>query len=254
MEFIKKLAWTIRHLSPESLTGFMDYVGARNLYIVIFCIVFAETGLVVWPFLPGDSLLFAIGVICADPASPLSLGVIVPVLLAAVLLGDNTNYWIGRRLGPAVFKREDSRLLNKKHLGKAQAFYEKYGAKTIILARFVPVVRTFAPFVAGIGRMNYGRFLLFSVLGGVFWVTVCITAGYKLAQVTFIRKHFELVVLIIIAISVLPMVVEFVRARRHARHQARKGFVVTPTGTATTTTPSQGQSPAAAALTDEAVR
>lgn len=217
MEFIKKLAWTIRHLSPESLTGFMQYVGAQNLYIVIFCIVFAETGLVIWPFLPGDSLLFAIGVICADAGSPLSLGVIVPVLMAAVLLGDNTNYWIGRRVGPAVFKREDSRLLNKKHLVKAQSFYEKYGAKTIILARFVPIVRTFAPFVAGIGRMNYGRFLLFSVLGGIFWVTVCITAGYKLAQVEFIRKRFELVVLIIVAISVLPMVIEFLRHRAEAK-------------------------------------
>jgi membrane-associated protein len=222
MEFINKLVWTIFHLSPESLTGFMNYVGARNLYVVIFCIVFAETGLVIWPFLPGDSLLFAIGVICADAGSPLSLEVIVPVLLAAVLLGDNTNYWIGRRLGPAVFRREDSRLLNKKHLAKAQSFYEKYGAKTIILARFVPIVRTFAPFVAGIGRMNYGRFLLFSVLGGVFWVTVCIAAGYKLAQVTFIRKHFEVVVLIIIAISVLPMVIEFLRHRAQARREARE--------------------------------
>jgi membrane-associated protein len=217
MEFIKKLAWTIRHLSPESLTGFMQYVGTRNLYVVIFCIVFAETGLVVWPFLPGDSLLFAIGVICADPGSPLDLGTMVGLLMAAVLLGDNTNYWIGRRVGPAVFKREDSRLLNKKHLAKAQSFYEKYGAKTIILARFVPIVRTFAPFVAGIGRMNYGRFLLFSVLGGVFWVIVCITAGYKLAKVEFIRKHFELVVLIIVAISVLPMVVEYMKHRREAR-------------------------------------
>ena len=223
MEFIKKLAWTIRHLSPESLTGFMQYVGTRNLYVVIFCIVFAETGLVVWPFLPGDSLLFAIGVICADPGSPLRLEVMVPLLMAAVLLGDNTNYWIGRRVGPAVFRREDSRLLNKKHLAKAQSFYEKYGAKTIILARFVPIVRTFAPFVAGIGRMNYGRFLLFSVLGGVFWVTVCITAGYKLAQVEFIRKHFELVVLIIVAISVLPMVVEYMKHRR----ELRRGFEVT---------------------------
>jgi membrane-associated protein len=224
MEFIKKLALTIRHLSPESLTQFMQYVGTRNLYVVIFCIVFAETGLVIWPFLPGDSLLFAIGVICADAGSPLRLEVIVPLLMAAVLLGDNTNYWIGRRVGPAVFKREDSRLLNKKHLAKAQSFYEKYGAKTIILARFVPIVRTFAPFVAGIGRMNYGRFLLFSVLGGVFWVIVCITAGYKLAQVEFIRKHFELVVLIIVAISVLPMVVEYMKHRR----EARRGFEVTP--------------------------
>src|SRR4051812_1235474 len=217
MEFIKKLAWTIRHLSPESLTGFMDYVGARNLYIVIFCIVFAETGLVVWPFLPGDSLLFAIGVICADPASPLSLGVIVPVLLAAVLLGDNTNYWLGRRLGPAVFKRENSRLLNKKHLTHAQEFYEQYGSKTVILARFVPIVRTFAPFVAGIGRMNYLRFLAFSFVGAVAWVTICVSAGYYFGQFEFVKKRFEVVIIAIVVISVLPMVIEYLNARRRAK-------------------------------------
>jgi membrane-associated protein len=217
MELIKKLVYTIFHLTPENLTNFMHYVGARNLYVILFCIVFAETGLVVTPFLPGDSLLFAIGVICADPNSPLHLPTVAGLLLAAVLLGDNTNYWIGYRLGPAVFRREDSRLLNRKHLIKAQTFYEAYGAKTIILARFVPIVRTFAPFVAGIGRMNYARFLLFSVLGAVLWVTVCITAGYKLAQVQFIRKHFELVVLIIILISILPMGIEYLRHRRAAK-------------------------------------
>src|SRR5689334_5360206 len=214
MEFINKLVWTIFHLSPESLTGFMQYVGARNLYMVIFCIVFAETGLVIWPFLPGDSLLFAIGVICADAGSPLRLEVIVPLLMAAVLLGDNTNYWIGRRLGPAVFKREDSRLLNKKHLAKAQSFYEKYGAKTIILARFVPIVRTFAPFVAGIGRMNYARFLLFSVIGASAWVTICVGAGYMLGSLEFFKKHFELVILAIVAISLIPIAVEYLKARR----------------------------------------
>jgi membrane-associated protein len=249
MELIKKLIWTIFHLSPESLTSFMHYVGARNLYVVLFCIVFAETGLVVTPFLPGDSLLFAVGVICADPNSPLSVMTAAGVLLAAVLIGDNTNYWIGHRLGPAVFRKQDSRLLNQKHLAKAHAFYEKYGAKTVILARFVPIVRTFAPFVAGIGRMHYGRFLFFSVLGAVLWVSVCMTAGYKLAQVTFIRKHFELVVLAIILISVLPMVVEFLRHRR----QTRQGFDVGPQATAAGAEPVT-TTPAAAAVRDEAVR
>ncbi|HEY7118620.1 MAG TPA: VTT domain-containing protein, partial [Tepidisphaeraceae bacterium] len=150
----------------------------------------------------------------------LRLPVAVGVLLAAVFLGDNTNYWIGRRLGPAVFRREDSRLLNKKHLTRAHEFYEKYGAKTIILARFVPIVRTFAPFVAGIGKMSYPRFLAFSVLGAVLWVSICITAGYKLANIEFIRKHFDLVAVAIVIISVLPMVFEYLRARRESKRAA----------------------------------
>src|SRR4051794_134435 len=136
MEFVNKLVWTIFHLSPKSLNDFLVYVGPGKLYVILFAIVFAETGLVVTPFLPGDSLLFAIGAVGADPGSPLNLPLIAGLLVVAALLGDNTNYWIGYKLGPAVFRREDSRLLNKKHLAKAQAFYEKYGAKTIIIARF----------------------------------------------------------------------------------------------------------------------
>src|SRR6266700_6191150 len=186
MQFINKLVWTLFHLKPETLTDLMKYVGATNLYVILFAIIFAETGLVVTPFLPGDSLLFAIGVICALPDTPLNMPLTVGLVLTAVLLGDNTNYWIGRRVGPAVFRKEQSRLLNKKHLARAQAFYEKYGVKTIVLARFVPIVRTFAPFVAGIGRMSYPRFLSFSILGGVLWVAVCVTAGYTLAGVRFI--------------------------------------------------------------------
>jgi len=214
MEFINKLIWTIFHLSPESLNEFLNYVGIGKLYVILFAIVFAETGLVVTPILPGDSLLFAIGVLGADAASPLNLPFTFGLLMAATFLGDNTNYWIGNRLGPAVFKRENSRLLNKKHLLKAHAFYEKYGAKTIILARFVPVVRTFAPFVAGIGKMSYPRFVVFSVLSSALWVSVCMAAGYKLASVQFIRKHFDLVVVAIVVISVLPMVIEYFRHRR----------------------------------------
>ena len=214
MEFINKLIWTVFHLSPESLNAFLNYVGPGKLYAILFAIVFAETGLVVTPFLPGDSLLFAIGVLGADAASPINLPFTFGLLMVATFLGDNSNYWIGYRLGPAVFRRESSRLLNKKHLLRAHAFYETYGAKTIILARFVPVVRTFAPFVAGIGRMSYPRFLLFSILSSALWVSVCMTAGYKLASVGFIRKHFDLVVVAIVVISVLPMVIEYVRHRR----------------------------------------
>jgi membrane-associated protein len=214
MELINKLIWTIFHLSPESLNAFLNYVGLGKLYAILFIIVFAETGLVVTPFLPGDSLLFAIGVLGADSASPISLPVAFGLLMAATFLGDNTNYWIGYRVGPAVFRRENSRLLNNKHLLRAHAFYETYGAKTIILARFVPIVRTFAPFVAGIARMSYTRFLLFSIVSSGLWVTICMAAGYNLARVTFIRKHFDLVVVAIVLISVAPMVIEYIRHRK----------------------------------------
>ena len=160
--------------------------------------------------------MFAIGVICALPDTPLNAPMALTVIFVAVLLGDNTNYWIGRRLGKAAFAH-DWRFLKKKHLNRAQAFYESYGAKTIILARFVPIVRTFAPFVAGIGRMHYARFLAFSVLGAVLWISVCVTAGYTLAGVQFIRDHFDLVVVAIVFISVLPMAVEYLRHRRAAK-------------------------------------
>ncbi|MDB5322819.1 MAG: putative rane-associated protein [Phycisphaerales bacterium] len=220
MELINKLIWTLFHLKPETLTSFMNYVGPQKLYVVLFAILFAETGLVVTPFLPGDSLLFAVGVICALPDGPLNVPLVLGVIFAAVLLGDNTNYWIGRRLGKAVFTRESSRLLNKKHLVRAQSFYEAYGAKTIILARFVPIVRTFAPFVAGIGRMHYARFLAFSVLGAVLWIAICVTAGYTLANVRFIREHFDLVVVAIVIISVLPMVFEYMKHRKQVRAKA----------------------------------
>src|SRR5206468_5683012 len=145
----------------------------HSLYVVLFAIVFCETGLVVTPFLPGDSLIFAIGAVAARNIG-IDIAVVAPLLVLAALCGDNVNYWLGRRLGPAVFKRESSRLLNKKHLTQAHDFYEKHGSKTIILARFVPILRTFAPLVAGIGKMNYARLLLLSVVGAVMWVSVCL--------------------------------------------------------------------------------
>ena len=217
MEFLKQLYHTLRHLSPESLNAFASYVGTGNLYVVLFLIVFCETGLVVTPFLPGDSLLFAVGAVAADPSSPINLPLLTVLLIVAAVVGDAVNYWVGYRLGPAVFKREDSRLLNKKHLLRAQEFYEKYGGKTIILARFVPIVRTFAPFVAGIGRMSYARFFLYNVVGAVAWVVICVAAGWLFGGLPFVRKNFELVIIAIILISILPMVVEFVRAKRNAK-------------------------------------
>jgi membrane-associated protein len=217
MEVLRKLIWTIFHLSPKSLNDFTAYIGPHNLYVVLFLIIFAETGLVVTPVLPGDSLLFALGAISANAGSPINLPLITVLLIAAAVLGDAVNYWIGYRLGPKVFTRENSRLLNKKHLLRAQEFYEKYGGKTIILARFVPIVRTLAPFVAGLGRMSYGRFMSYNVIGGVGWVLVCTLAGYLFGNLPFVQKNFSAVVLAIIILSLLPAVWEILQARRRAR-------------------------------------
>ncbi len=194
----------------------IDYIGTPTLYVVLFAIVFAETGLVVTPVLPGDTLLFAVGAIGARGIG-INLPLVTALLIAAAVMGDAVNYWIGYRLGPAVFSREDSRLLNKKHLVKAQEFYEKYGGKTIILARFVPIVRTFAPFVAGVGKMNFWRFWIFNVTGGVAWVLICISAGYFFGNFKVVKEHFELVIVAIVVISVLPMAFEIWQARRAAK-------------------------------------
>lgn len=193
-----------------------DWAGrlGGGLYGLLFLIVFCETGLVVTPFLPGDSLLFAVGALCAIDGSPISLPTIIALLFAAAVLGDAVNYAIGRRLGPRVFKSEGSWLLNKKHLLRTQAFYEKHGGKTIIIARFMPIVRTFAPFVAGIGEMKYRRFFLFNVAGAGFWVVSFSTLGYFFGNVPAVKRNFTFVILAIIVISVLPGVIEFIRSRR----------------------------------------
>jgi membrane-associated protein len=217
MQFFRLLYDLLRHLGEDAKwRALIDYIGTPTLYVVLFAIVFAETGLVVTPFLPGDSLLFALGAMGARDVG-INLPLVTALLIVAAVLGDAVNYWIGYRLGPKVFSRENSRLLNKKHLLKAQEFYEKYGGKTIILARFVPIVRTFAPFVAGVGKMNYFRFFLFNVVGGIAWVVICVAAGYVLGSVPFVKKNFELVIVAIVIISVLPMVFEFWQARRAAK-------------------------------------
>jgi membrane-associated protein len=163
----------------------------------------------VLPLLPGDSLLFAAGTFAAADLvtgeSPLQLSILFPVLLLAVFLGDNTNYFIGRKIGPAVFER-DSRFLKKSYLDKTKAFYEKHGGKTVILARFVPIVRTFAPFVAGVGAMTYRKFLTFSILGSILWITVGLLAGYFFGRLEFVQKNFSVIMLGIVVISVLPIV------------------------------------------------
>jgi membrane-associated protein len=184
------------------------------LYLLLFAIIFCETGLVVTPILPGDSLLFAVGALAASASSSLSMTLLFGLLVAAAVIGDAVNYAIGYRLGPKVFKYEQSWFFNKKHLVRAQTFYEKYGGKTIILARFVPIVRTFAPFVAGIGTMRYPRFFLYNCIGAAAWVAICLGSGYHFGRLPWVTEHFELVVLAIVLISVLPMLVELLLAWR----------------------------------------
>ena len=189
-------------------------------YLVLFLIIFCETGLVVTPFLPGDSLLFAVGALASLEGSPIDLPQTALLLVVAAVLGDAVNYSIGAYLGPAVFSSERSRLLNKQHLVRTQLFYERHGGKTIFLARFVPIIRTFAPFVAGIGRMRYGYFATYNVTGAVAWVTVCMGAGALFGEIPIVKQNFELVVLGIIAVSLIPVVTELVKARREARSEA----------------------------------
>ncbi|MFN9437452.1 MAG: VTT domain-containing protein, partial [Planctomycetota bacterium] len=184
------------------------------LYLVLAAIIFCETGLVVTPFLPGDSLLFAVGALCAIEGSPLSLWIMLPLLCAAAIVGDAVNYWIGNFLGPRVFRSESSIWLNRSHLLRAQSFYDRYGAKAIVLARFLPIVRTFAPFVAGIGRMNFLRFWFYNIVGGVVWVSVFLIAGYWMGTWEVVQKNFFLITIGIIVVSILPIAWEWYQARQ----------------------------------------
>jgi len=184
-------------------------------YALLFFIIFAETGLVVTPFLPGDSLLFAAGALSAGSA--LNVHVLALVLAAAAVLGNIVNYGIGAFLGPKVFSREDSWLLRKKHLERAHAFFEKYGGRSIILTRFVPIVRTFVPFVAGVGRMSYRRFFIFNLIGGCTWIYSFVYLGHFFGGTELVKKNFSLVVIAIIGISLLPIVIESIRAWRETR-------------------------------------
>jgi membrane-associated protein len=213
MEFIGHLLGIDIPPLKDLLASWAGWMGPW-FYLALFAVVFCETGLVVTPFLPGDSLLFAVGALASVASSPLSMPLLIGVLVAAAVLGDAVNYAIGYRVGPKVFRYEQSRLFNKKHLLRAQEFYEKYGAKTIILARFVPIVRTFAPFVAGIGKMEYRRFFIYNVTGAAAWVLICLYGGYYFGSIPWVADHFESVMVAVVVLSVLPIVVEYVLARR----------------------------------------
>ncbi|MGE0886257.1 MAG: DedA family protein [Blastocatellales bacterium] len=209
MELIKHFLDLILHLDKHLVELVNQYQSWT--YGILFLIIFCETGLVVTPFLPGDSLLFAIGALSSK--GELNVFLIFVLLSIAAVLGDTVNYWIGNIVGPKVFSSESSRWLNRKHLERTHEFYEKYGAKTIILARFVPIVRTFAPFVAGIGKMNYGKFLVYNVVGGIAWIAIFTYAGYFFGEIPVVKRNFTLVIFAIIIISILPMIYEFWRAR-----------------------------------------
>ena len=184
-------------------------------YAILFLVIFAETGFVVTPFLPGDSLIFIVGAFAA--IGHLNIIVVYIVLLAAAILGDTVNYWLGHKLGAKVFSKENSRIFNKKYLRKTEEFYEKYGGKTIIIARFVPIIRTFAPFVAGIGSMKYSVFILYNIVGGFLWVTSLVLAGYFFGNLPIIKDNFEYAIYIIILLSLTPMIFEFVKHKMQKR-------------------------------------
>ncbi len=205
MSFLREFLDFFLHLDDKLGAVIGEYQGWT--YVILFLIIFLETGVVVTPFLPGDSLLFAAGTFCAVENAQLNVFLLFGLLAIAAISGDTLNYSIGKLLGKKVFERE-SRLIRKKHLLRTQEFYEKYGGKTIIISRFIPIIRTFAPFVAGIGTMNYGRFISFNVIGGIAWTAIFLFAGYALANVAWVRDNFSFITLSIIFISVLPLVVE----------------------------------------------
>ena len=216
MDLLRQLFDYVLHV--EKYLGVLIQWSGVWFYAIMFAIIFCETGLVVTPILPGDSLLFALGALAARPDG-LSLPVLIVSLVTAAILGDSANYWIGSLLGPRIFRGENVRFLNRKHLERTHEFYERYGGKTIILARFVPIVRTFAPFVAGMGRMTYRHFMAYNVIGGIVWITAFLLAGYSFGQMPFVKDNFKHVILGIIVVSVMPMVVEFVREWRRVRRE-----------------------------------
>jgi membrane-associated protein len=207
MEFLKTAFDFVLHLDVHLAQLVQQY--GNYIYPLLFLVVFCETGLVITPFLPGDSLLFACGALAGAHPDQMSLPLVMAILFIAPLCGDNANYWLGRWIGTRV---AHSRFVKKEYLDRTHAFYEKYGPKTIIIARFVPIVRTFTPFVAGIGRMSYLRFLAFSVLGAALWVGLIVPAGYFLGGLEVVKKNFSIVIMAIIFISLLPALIEFLRA------------------------------------------
>jgi membrane-associated protein len=214
MEFLKDLLDIVRNLEQHLDQLVADY--GTWVYALMFLVIFCETGLVVTPILPGDSLLFALGALCSR-SEGLHLGLLMALLTIAAILGDSANYWLGSLLGPRIFRGENVRFLNRKHLDRTHEFFERYGGKTIIIARFVPIVRTFAPFVAGMGRMTYRKFMAYNVVGGIAWIVIFLLAGYWFGSRPFVKRNFELVILGIIFVSILPGVFEFFRERKRLR-------------------------------------
>jgi membrane-associated protein len=193
-------------------------------YLILFLVIFCETGLVVTPILPGDSLLFALGAFTANPhlKGPLEIELLLVILIAAAILGDTVNYSIGKFLGPKVFNYEDSRFFRKEYLQRTHEFYEKFGGKTIVIARFMPIIRTFAPFVAGIGRMNYRKFVFYNITGGVLWIASFLLAGYYFGNIPAVKENFTFVLLVIVIISVLPGFYEYLRHRGSSKQQTQQ--------------------------------
>ena len=210
MQIIKTIIDFILHIDVH-LSEIMNTFGAWT-YGILFFLIFIETGLVVTPFLPGDSLLFAAGAL-AKLTGALDIKLLYLLMALAAILGDTANYWIGRFLGPKVFTM-NSKLFKKEYLDRTHAFYEKHGGKTIFLARFIPIIRTFAPFVAGIGKMTYGHFISYNIIGGIVWPAICLFSGYLFATNAFVQDHFSLVAVAIILISVIPIFIEWIKGRK----------------------------------------
>jgi membrane-associated protein len=215
VELIRNLIELALHLDKH-LNVIIQTYGVWT-YLLLFLVIFLETGLVVTPILPGDSLLFAAGSFAA--LGSLNVGLLFVLLSIAAIGGDTVNYWIGHFVGPKVFSREDVRFLNKEYLDRTHRFYEKHGGKTIILARFMPIIRTFAPFVAGIGKMTYWRFISYNVIGGVAWIALFTFGGYFFGNIPFVKRNFTIVILAIIFISLVPVMIEFVSHRRRSRSE-----------------------------------
>jgi membrane-associated protein len=209
MEWVKQFVDLFLHLDTHLSQVIAQY--GTWTHLILFLIVFCETGLVITPFLPGDSLLFAAGTFAA--LGDLDVRLMILLLVVAAIVGDTVNYWVGAAIGPRAFQG-NHRFLKKEHLDRTHAFYEKHGGKTIILARFVPIIRTFAPFVAGVGAMSYGRFLTYNVVGAVLWVGLLVLAGFFFGNIPVVRENFTIVILAIVAISVMPIAVETLRGRR----------------------------------------
>ena len=213
MEMMVKFIDVLLHLDKYIDVLIQNY--GMWTYLIFFIIIFCETGLVVTPFLPGDSLLFVVGTFAA--IGSLNLTWLVVLLTVAAILGDTINYWIGNYIGPKVFQMQNSRVFRKEYLDRTHQFYEKYGPITIVIGRFVPIIRTFAPFLAGVGSMTYGKFLTYNVVGGILWIASFTLGGYFFGNLPFVKKNFTAVIIVIIVISVMPTVIEYMRQRRQAK-------------------------------------